>query len=393
MFSKKYKICFVSGTRADYSLLLPLMSLVKKDKNFIFQLIITGTHLSRKYGYTIKEIKKDNFKVNYKVKILNDESDSSISVINSTSNALIKIGKCFKRLKPDLVILLGDRYEIFASAIAANFLRIPIAHFHGGEVTEAVIDESLRHSLTKMSSIHFVSNEKYRKRVIQLGENPKNVFNVGAMGIDSIKNTNLKTKTKLQKDLGIKFKKNIFLITFHPVTLENNTSKIQFQNIIRALEKFDNTSFIFTAPNADMMSNPIFSLIDHFVLRNNNASFIKSLGRINYYSLLKHTSVVLGNSSSGVIEAPYFKVPVVDIGDRQKGRVKAKNIINCTSNEKEIYLSINLALSKEFRKKFKKSKGLFGSGNASKKFITIIKNRIHKLEVKKSFYDINFSYE
>lgn len=388
----KPTLCVISGSRADYGLLKNVLLPLKKSKSLNSQFIVTGSHLSSKHGNTVKEIKDDNMQIDAELKILSND-DSSVGIAEALSKGIDSTAKTLKKLNPSMVLVLGDRYEIFAASIAAMISNIPISHIHGGENTEAAIDEAIRHSLTKMSCFHFVTTEEYRKRVIQLGENPERVFFVGALGLDSVKNTPLLTRKELEERFGVKLKKRLLMITYHSVTLEREDNLINLNKILTALDNFKDFSLIFTSPNADHDGGKIKETIEIYVKKNKNAHFFTSLGQNGYLSFLKEADCVIGNSSSGIFEAPYCKVGSVNIGDRQKGRVKAKNIINCTSNEKEIYLSINLALSKEFRKKFKKSKGLFGSGNASKKFITIIKNRIHKLEVKKSFYDINFSYE
>ncbi len=383
------KITVVTGTRAEYGLLSNLIKLLDKDKNFKLQVIATGSHLSKKYGKTSSEIEKDGIKISKKINILKN-SDKEHSIINATSTAISKIGYSLMKFSPKALILLGDRYEILGAAVAAHFLRIPIYHFHGGERTEGLIDESIRHAVTKISSLHFVANKIYRKRVIQLGENPKSVFNVGGMGIDIINSTKKISQKKLAKDLKINFEDKIFLITFHPVTLENNTAKIQFTNLLDALSKYKNTTLIFTSPNFDANNYIIIKLIEKFIKKNSNSYFFKSLGKERYYSILSIADLVIGNSSSGIIEVPYFKIPTINIGDRQNGRLKSRSVIDCKPNKKAIINSINLGLSKKFSQICKKNENFYGKGGAGMKSFKIIKKLINKTDIKKSFYDLNF---
>jgi len=383
------KISVVTGTRAEYGLLSNLIKLIDSDKNFKLQLIVTGSHLLKKYGRTLDEIKNDGIAISKKINILNN-SDKENSIIDSTSIALSKIGQALKKFSPKALIILGDRYEILGAAIAANFLRIPIYHFHGGERTEGLIDESIRHAVTKMATLHFVANNIYRKRVIQLGENPSRVFNVGGMGVDIIKKTKKINKKKLAEDLNIKFNDRIFLITYHPVTLENNSAKLQFTSLLSALSKFKNTTYIFTSPNSDANNNIIIHLIREFTKKNSNSYFFESLGKEKYYSMLRMVDLVIGNSSSGIIEVPYFKIPTINIGDRQNGRLKARSIIDCEPKKKKIIDSINLALTKNFSLICKNKETFYGDGNAGIKSFKIIKKVIDKMKIKKKFYDLNF---
>mgnify|MGYP001342390509 CR=1 FL=1 len=383
------KISVVTGTRAEYGLLSNLIKLISADKNFNLQLIVTGSHLTKKHGNTIKEIQKDKIHISERISILKN-SDSPMDILSATSNAIIKIGSSLKKFSPEAIIILGDRFEILGAAISAQFLRIPIIHFHGGERTEGLIDEAIRHSITKMSALHFVANEIYKKRVIQLGENKKNIFNVGGMGIDVIKKTTLIKKEKLEKELKLVFYKKIFVITFHPVTLENNSSELQFSNLLKVLNRYKDVSLIFTSPNSDMNNRIIFKLITKFMKKNPNASFHESLGRKKYYSLLKICDLVIGNSSSGIIEVPYFRKPTINIGDRQNGRLKSSSIIDCKTSKKSLQDSIKLALSKKFLNKCRKNTNYYGTGGASLKSFNIIKKRINNLTVKKPFNDIDF---
>jgi len=383
------KICFVTGSRADYGLLSHLLKLANKESSLKLQIIVTGSHLSKKHGNTYEEIKKDKLKIDRKIKII-QSTDNPIAIIKSTAIALSKISIAFDELKPDLVVILGDRYEIFAAAIAANFMRIPIAHFHGGELTKGAIDDSIRHSISKMASIHFVSNYIHKKRLIQLGENKNNIFNVGALGIDLIRNTKLISKKSLEDKLKIKFQKNIILITYHSVTLENNTSEVGFNEILKGIKDIEKTSFIFTLPNADMYGNVIIKLIREFCKKYKNAHYFKSLGQEKFYSLASKADLFLGNSSSGIIEIPYFNVPIINIGDRQKGRLSSKSVINCKPNTKDIIRAIMLTKSQKYKTIQRKASNPYYINGTSNKSLGIIKRKINKLSVKKKFYDIKF---
>lgn len=383
------KICFVTGSRADYGLLSHLIKLVEKDRNLKLQVIVTGSHLSKKFGNTMTEIENDKIKIDKKIDILS-KNDNPIDILKNTSSAIEKISLAINQLKPELVILLGDRYEIFSAAISANFMRIPIVHFHGGEVTEGAIDESIRHSISKMSSLHLVSNLLHKKRLIQLGENKMNIHNVGALGIDVIKNTKLVSKEILERKLKIRFQKKIIVITFHPVTLENNTSEKQINEIFKSFKNIKDTTYVFTVPNADMYGNIIIKLIKIFCKKYKNAFCYKSLGKTNFYSLINISNLFMGNSSSGIIEVPYFKKPIINIGDRQKGRLQSKTIINCKPESKAIIRAIKLSQSKEYNSLLRKSSNPYEKKSTALMSLKFIKEKINKLSVKKKFYDIKF---
>ena len=383
---KKKKICVITGTRAEYGLLYWIMKYMKEYKNIDFKLIVTGMHLSKKFGNTHKEIVKDGFAITSKVPI-QIIGDSQNDIIKAVSQGITGFSKVFIKLNPDLVVVLGDRYEIFAAVISASFLNIPIAHFHGGESTEGAIDEAIRHSITKMSHLHFVSTLEYKKRVIQLGEDPRNVFLVGSMGIDNIKKLKLLSKKNLEKEINYKFKKKNFLVTFHPVTLENKTSKQYFKNLLKALDKFKEIGIIFTKPNSDSDNNIISKMIDSYVNKNKlrSVSFI-SLGNKKYLSTMQFVDCIIGNSSSGILEAPSFKIATINIGDRQKGRIMSKSVINCTPEKDSIISSIKKIYSSSFKKRILKSKNPYDYGSAALKSFKIINK--HNLEnlLKKKFY-------
>jgi GDP/UDP-N,N'-diacetylbacillosamine 2-epimerase (hydrolysing) len=383
------KICIVTGTRAEYGLLYWTIKKLLSDKYFEVQLIVTGMHLSPEFGLTYKQIEDDGIKIDRKIEMLLS-SDTSTGISKSIGVGIIGFADAYKELKPDLILLLGDRFEIFSAATAAMITKIPIAHCHGGEATEGLIDESIRHSITKMSHIHFTSTEEYRKRVIQLGEQPNWVFNVGALGIENINRLKLLNKIDFENSINLKLSSKVFLITFHPVTLEKSTAEEQFKNLLLALKTFKNTTFIFTLPNADNDGRIIIDLIHDFVSKNKNFSraYI-SLGQLRYLSAIKHSDLVIGNSSSGLIEVPSFKKPTINIGDRQRGRVCGPSVINCKPIKKEIINSIEIALSKKFNQKLASTKNPYGSKNSSIEIVRILKKILVGGDlVKKRFYNL-----
>lgn len=385
------KICVVTGTRAEYGLLMPLLEKLKNAKDLELQLLVTGMHLSPEFGLTYKLIEADGYKINEKVDILLS-SDTPVGISKSMGLGMIGFSESFERLQPDLVILLGDRFETFAAAATASAARIPIAHLHGGETTEGAFDEAFRHAITKMSWLHFTSAELYRKRVIQLGEEPARVFNVGAIGIENIVKMPLMTKAELEENLGIQFNKKLLLVTFHPVTLENNTSATQFKELLESLDKIEDVTIIFTKANSDTDGRIINQLIDEFTtLHSKKTLSFTSMGQLRYLSTMKIATAVIGNSSSGIIEAPSFKVPTVNIGDRQKGRIQADSVIDCEPKKEEIDKAIKIALSDDFRNKLNKMDNPYGDGEVSDKVIKIIRDFFSRdISLKKTFHDINF---
>ncbi|CAH2211895.1 UDP-N-acetylglucosamine 2-epimerase [Tepidibacter aestuarii] len=386
----KKKVCVITGTRAEYGLLKPLIDKIDKDSELELQLIVTGMHLSPEFGFTYNEIQTDGYKIDEKIEILLS-SDTNVGISKSMGLAMISFAECYERLKPDMIVVLGDRYEIFCAASCAMISRIPISHLHGGEVTEGVVDEAIRHSISKMSYIHFTSTQEYRNRVIQLGECPDRVFNVGAIGIENIKNMNLLSKEDLQKSIGFKFGEKTILVTFHPVTLEKFSSRKQFQNLLDAIDEMKNLKVIFTKANSDTNGRIINKIIDEYVNKNKEKAiaFI-SLGQLRYLSAMKYVDAVVGNSSSGIIEAPSFKVPTVNIGDRQKGRIQAKSVINCKPSKKDILNSFEKAFSREFKNEIKFTKNPYGDGKVSNKIMKEIKRYLFDdlINIKKPFYDI-----
>ena len=384
------KICIVTGTRAEYGLLMPLLKQIKQAEDLELQLLVTGMHLSPEFGLTYKLIEADGYIINEKVDILLS-SDTPVGISKSMGLGMIGFAESFERLQPDIVVLLGDRYETFVAATAASVARIPIAHLHGGETTEGAFDEAFRHAITKMSWLHFTSAEEYRKRVIQLGESPERVFNVGAIGIENIRKMPLMNKDELEKSLGIVFQKELLLVTFHPVTLEDATSEVQFRNLLSALDTIENTTIIFTKANSDTDGRIINEMIDDYTNEHlENTLAFTSMGQLRYLSAMKLASAVVGNSSSGIIEAPSFKVPTVNIGDRQKGRMQARSVINCEPKEESIKEAISQALSEPFKSNIKSMTNPYGNGYVSETILDEIKKAInHKISLKKSFYDVN----
>ena len=374
----------ITSTRAEYGLLKPVYLELQKYKNVNVNLIVTGTHLSKKYGYTIKDIINDKIKISKKISIIDDSKNETPSSIISKS--IILFDKYFKKNKFDAIVLLGDRYETLGFAIACMFNNIPICHMHGGETTEGAIDEAIRHSITKMSYLHFTSCKEYRNRVIQLGENPKRVYNVGSTGIENIINLDLINKNDLSKDLKLDLNR-YFVVTFHPVTLKNDKKQLEFKNLLDALSGYNDYQVIFTKSNADEGSLVINKMIDEYVSKHKNSKSYFSLGTNRYLSLVKYSCAVIGNSSSGVIEVPALLVPTVNIGDRQKGRVRVKSIIDCKTNKNSINKAIKIALA--FDGKLTLNDIPFYKKNTSKNIASIIVKTFGKpIDLMKKFNDI-----
>lgn len=384
----KRKICVVTGTRAEYGLLYWLMKALQADPQITFQLVVTGMHLSPEFGLTYKKIEEDGFAIDKKVEMLLS-SDTAIGVSKSMGIGMMGISEALDELKPDLLVLLGDRFEIFSTAAAAMISRIPIAHLHGGETTEGLIDEPIRHCVTKMSHLHFTSTEKYRKRVIQLGENPSRVFNVGALGIESINKLELLDRKALEESIQFELGQKSALVTFHPVTLENSSSGNQFQNLLDVFDSLPDLRVIFTKANADTDGRIINEMIDHYVANHNNCAAFVSLGQKRYLSVLKEVDMVIGNSSSGLIEAPSFCTPTINIGDRQRGRIKAKSVVDCEPEANSIRNAINNVMSDEFQSVLKDVINPYGTANSSEAIIPILKSVDLNDILKKEFYNLN----
>lgn len=384
----KRKICVVTGTRAEYGLLQWLMREVEGDRELQLQLIVTGMHLSPEFGYTVREIENE-FSVDKKIEILLS-SDTPVAISKSTALGLIGFSEAFDQLRPDLVVLLGDRFEILAAAVAASISVIPVAHIHGGEITQGAFDDQFRHSITKMSHIHFTATEEYRQRVIQLGEDPRNVYNFGGLGVDSISKVPLLSREELEKDIGIAVNRSTAIVGFHPVTLEKGTAKEQAANLLASLDSFDDLKVIFTGANADTDGRVINAMFQEYTQKNpEKAVFIPSLGQKRYFSALSYCGLMIGNSSSGLLEAPSFHLPVVNIGDRQKGRVRGVNVIDCRAEKKEISDAIVKATTPEFREYIEKIENPYGKPGASQKIAQVLKEVDLKTIIKKAFYDVN----
>lgn len=383
------KICVITGTRAEFGLLRPMIELIANDKELQLQLIATGMHLSPEFGYTLNEITDAGFMVDKKVECLLS-SDSSVGVSKTIALAVSGFADALAELAPDLVVVLGDRTEILGAVIATAMANIPIAHLHGGETTEGAYDEAIRHSITKFSHLHFTSTEAYRKRVIQLGEYPDTVFNVGAIGLDAIKKLSLLDREAFEKAISFKLKERNVLITYHPVTLEKEAPIETFENILTALNELTDAALIFTHANSDKNGRIINKMITEYVSdHKDKAVEFKSLGQLRYLSALQFVDFVIGNSSSGMTEVPAFYIPTINIGDRQKGRINCESIINSNNSLEDIKKSITFALDKTFREKIQQQELLYGNGTAAEKILQIIKEHNH-ISIKKSFYNIDF---
>jgi UDP-hydrolysing UDP-N-acetyl-D-glucosamine 2-epimerase len=386
------KICIVTGTRAEYGLFYPLLKELRKKRDFKLQIVATGMHLSPEFGLTYKEIEKDGFEIAEKVEMLLS-SDSAIGIAKSIGLGIVGIGEALQRLEPDIVLLLGDRFETLAAAIAVTMLGKPIAHFYGGELTEGALDDSFRHAITKMANIHFTATDIYRKRVVQLGEEPERVFNVGALGIDNVRSINLLSKGQLQKKLEFQFYSRNLLVTFHPVTRKNDPRARDFRELLVALDDFSDTGIIFTMPNADPYGRVIIDLIKEYVGKHpGNTAAFTSLGKRLYLSTLKHVDAVVGNSSSGIIEAPALRIPTVNIGERQDGRVRPHSVLDCAPRRRDIRMTLEKACSKEFRKTIVGMQTPYGEGHAARTAVQILGSLdVERLMPRKRFYDIDFS--
>ncbi len=381
------KICVITGTRAEYGLLRWIMQEIKDDADLTLQIIATGMHLSPEFGLTYREIENDGFRIDRKVEML-ISSDTPVGISKSMGLGLIGFADALAELKPDLIILLGDRFEIFAAAAVALVARIPIAHLHGGETTEGAFDEALRHSITKMSHLHFVAAEEYRQRVIQLGESPERVFLVGGLGIDSIKRLKLLNRVALESSLGFKFGQKNLLITFHPVTLETATAEAQMTELLAALAALEDTQLLFTMPNADTDGRKLIGMVEAFVARHCNAHAFTSLGQLRYLSCIAQVDGVVGNSSSGLAEVPSFKKGTINIGERQRGRLQASSVIQCDPTRQSIGTAIQKLYSPHFRSSLKEVRNPYGDGGASEKVFDIVKHITLEGLAKKSFHDL-----
>ena len=384
---KKRRICVITGSRSEFGLIVNLLRELKKSKKLKLFLIVTGMHLMKEFGNTYKEIQNEGFKIFKKVKISKSILNTNY-VEKSVGSGVIKFSKIFKKIKPDLVCVPCDRYEMLGPAISSYLANIPIAHFYGGEITKGSQDDITRNAITKMSNLHFVTHSSHRKRVIQMGEDPKNVFLVGNMVVDNILSTNFFSKKYLEKKIKFNFKKNNILITFHPITNSFLETEKQFIELLKALKKFKNTNFIFTKPNSDTGSNKIIKMTKNFIAKNQkNASLYSSFGHKLYYSILKNVDCMIGNSSSGLTEAPFLGLTAINIGNRQKGRTQVGNVINVAAKSKIIKNKIQQVLKKKIKRKIN-SNEYFKKGATIKVVKKIEKLNFSKL-TKKSFYDLN----
>lgn len=385
----KPTIVVLTATRAEYGLLSPIIHRLKECNEFIVKVAVTGAHLSSKHGMTVNEIVEDGIEIDAKIEILQD-SDTPAAISKSMGLAMIQFGEYFEQSKPDALLVLGDRYETLAVCCAAMNARIPIIHLHGGETTEGAVDEAIRHSITKMSYLHFTATEEYRKRVIQLGESPDRVFNVGSIGVENALTKTLMSKTELAENLSFDLDKPYAVVTFHPTTLEAEQAGIQCGELLNALEFYGNMNFIFTKANADANGQVINRMIDTYVASHSNAMAVDSLGVLRYLSAVKYASMVIGNSSSGIIEVPSFKVPTVNIGDRQKGRIRAESVIDCEPVRESICWGIEKAMSRDFVERIKDVQNPYGTGNTCERIVSIIKEKLKEenIVLKKKFYDI-----
>ena len=381
------KICVITGTRAEYGLLRWVIQGVKDDPELRLQIIVTGMHLSPEFGLTYQAIEEDGFQIDRKVEMLTS-SDTSVGIAKSMGLGLIGFADAFNQLQPDLVLVLGDRFEIFSAVSAALVARIPVAHLHGGEATEGLIDESIRHAITKMSHLHFVAAEEYRQRVIQLGEQPNRVFLVGGLGVDSIKRLDLLDRSTLENLMGIKFGPKNLLVTFHPVTLENSTAKKQMAELLSALANLKDTQLIFTLPNADTDGRVLGKMIEDYAAKNDNAHSFNSMGLLRYLSCVAQVDGVIGNSSSGLLEVPSFKRGTINIGDRQRGRLQASSVINCAPEYDDICVALERLYSSEFQAKLQQVVNPYGEGGASEVIVSTIKNISLDGILKKYFFDV-----
>ena len=384
------RICIITGTRAEYGLLKPVIERINKDKELELYLIATGAHLSPEFGLTYKEIEDDGYIINKKIEMLLS-ADTPNSIVKSMGVEMIGLADALEDACPDMVVILGDRYEMLAAASATMIHRIPIAHIHGGEVTEGAVDDCVRHAITKMSYLHFASTEVYRNRIIQLGEEPERAFNVGALGVENIKTVKLLDKETLEKSIDFKFGENTIMVTYHPVTLEKESSAEQFGNLLHVLAKKIGWNIIFTKANSDTDGRIINQMIDRFVAEHKDRCIAyTSLGRVRYLSVLKYCSVVIGNSSSGIIEVPSFHIPTVNIGDRQKGRVASGSVIHCGTSVESIDDALDKAMQDDFRKRIKSERNPYESKNTSSEIVRVIKYFLQNgIDMKKKFYDLS----
>lgn len=387
----KKRIGVVTSTRADYGILKNTIQRIHSDEELELCLMVTGTHLREEFGHTIHEIYEDGFPVEREIPIIHDEDFNEAQIAGNTVSSF---QKAFKELSLDFLVLLGDRYEIMAVAMAAMFEMIPIGHISGGEVTEGAIDDAVRHCITKLSYLHFPACEEYRKRIIQLGENPERVFDYGDVGVENLYKENYMSKQELEQSLGIGLSKKYISVTYHPVTLEKDAAETQIRNILEATKRFPELLFVFTKANMDGGNIIINQLLEEFVRTSENCVLFDSLGIKRYLSLLKYSNGVLGNSSSGIVEAPSLGIPTINIGNRQKGRLQAQSIINSSNGVDDIENAIRKSQEEEFLIMCKTVKNPYGCGETSTLIVDKIKEFLkdEKIDLKKKFFDVEFRY-
>ncbi|MFA6126534.1 MAG: UDP-N-acetylglucosamine 2-epimerase [Bacteroidales bacterium] len=381
------KICVITTNRAEYGLLYWLMKDIQSDPEFQLQVVVTGAHLSPEFGSTIDRIREDGFKVDRSFD-LELFGDKVLDITHSLALALEGFAASFQTLRPDLVLILGDRFEILGAATAALIANIPVAHLHGGELSEGAIDDAIRHSVTKLSHLHFAAAEPYRNRIIQLGEQPDRVYMVGGMGIDNINKVSLLTREQLEVELTLNFNKHNLLVTYHPETLDAGKAGEQIADLLAALDKLPDTHLIFTMPNTDTGHRIIVDRIKAFVQsRTDRTRLFASMGQLNYLSTMKLVDAVVGNSSSGIIEAPSFGIGTINIGKRQDGRLRADSVIDCGTNEEEITAAFATLYSPAFQEKLKAVVNPYGTGGAAEKIISVLKQVDFNSLIIKRFYD------
>lgn len=383
----KRKICVVTGTRAEFGLLRWLMQDIARSDGLELRVVATGMHLSPEFGLTYREIEQAGFGIDSRVELLMS-SDTPTGVSKAMGLGLIGFGDVYARMAPDLIVVLGDRFEIFAAAAAALVAGIPIAHLHGGELTEGAFDDAMRHSITKMSHLHFVAAEEYRRRVIQLGEDPRRVFTVGGLGVDAITKIELLGREELEKSMDFKFQSQNLMVTFHPVTLEQEGATQQMIDLLAVLEELENTGLIFTMPNSDTGGRELMALVEGFVARHPHTRAYPSLGQLRYLSCLRHVDGVVGNSSSGLAEAPSMGIGTINIGDRQRGRLMASSVIQCEPSMSSIRSALSRLYDPEFRALLPSVRNPYGTGGAAKQIVEVLEN--HPLDglLKKTFFDL-----
>ncbi len=394
-FKRGGQVCFtmkiitvLTATRAEYGLLSPIIAALKSCGEFEVRVVVTGAHLSPEFGLTYREIEEDGNQIDRKIEMLLS-SDTPVAISKSMGLAMIGFADYFEERRPDALVVLGDRYETLAVSCVAMNAKIPIIHLYGGETTEGAVDEAVRHSITKMSYLHLTSTDIYRRRVIQLGENPERVFTVGSIGVENALHASLLNKQELEECLGIQLRSPYAVVTFHPVTLEDGSAEHQFTELLRAIERKSNMSYIFTKANADSDGRIINHMIDKFAMKHENVFSFESMGKIRYLSTVKYAQMVIGNSSSGLVEVPSFKIPTVNIGDRQKGRLRAASVIDCLPEEESISAAIDKALSLDFREICEDVTNPYGDGNTSVKIVEAIKKMMNSdISLKKEFYDM-----